>query len=116
MQNIALYFMAFLYIAAGVYHFVKPKLYLYMMPPYIPAHKLMVSLSGVAEIVFGVMLLFSETRSFGAWGIILTLIAFFTVHTYMLTEEAKFFKIPKTFRWLRIPLQVFFIWWAYQYV
>ena len=116
MQNIALYVMAFLYIAAGVYHFVKPKFYLYMMPPYIPAPKLMVSLSGVAEIVCGIMLLFPETRSIGAWGIILMLILFFSVHSYMLTEEAKFFKISKTFRWLRIPLQFFFIWWAYQYV
>ncbi len=66
MQNFALYFMAFLYIAAGVYHFVKPKFYLYMMPPYIPAHKLMVSLSGMAEIVFGIMLLFPQTRSIRA--------------------------------------------------
>ena len=91
MQNLALYFMAFLYIAAGVYHFVKPKFYLYMMPPYLPAHKLMVSLSGVAEIALGIMLLFPQTRSIGAWGIILMLISFFTVHIYMLTEEEKFF-------------------------
>ena len=116
MQESALYFMAFLYIAAGVYHFVKPKFYLYMMPPYLPAHKLMVSLSGVAEIVFGIMLLFPQTRSIAAWGIILMLISFFTIHIYMLTNEAKFFKISKIFRWIRIPLQFLLIWWAYQYV
>ncbi|MDZ7899746.1 MAG: DoxX family protein [Arcicella sp.] len=115
MQNFGLYFMAFLYIVAGVYHFVKPKFYLYMMPSYIPAHKLMVSLSGVAEIIFGVMLLFPQTRSVGAWGIILMLISFFTVHIYMLTDEAKFYKIPKIFRWIRIPLQFLLIWWAYSY-
>ena len=108
--------MAFLYIAAGVYHFVKPKFYLYMIPRYIPAHKLMVLLSGIAEIVLGIMLLFPETRSVAALGIILMLISFFPVHIYMLTDEVKFAKISKIFRWGRIPLQFLLIWWAYSYL
>jgi uncharacterized membrane protein len=115
MQNIGLYIMSFLYTAAGVYHFVKPKFYLFMMPPYIPNHTLMVALSGVAEIVLGIGLLFPQTRSLAAWGIILMLIIFFTVHIYMLTDP-KFVKVSQVFLWVRIPLQFLLIWWAYQYV
>ena len=112
MLQISLHIMSFFYIAAGVYHFVKPKFYLYMMPAYIPAHKVMVWLSGVAEVVLGIGLLFDATRSFSAWGIILMLIAFFPVHISMLIEP-RFDKISKTFRWARIPLQFLAIWWAY---
>ena len=114
MQNFAMYFMSFLYTAAGVYHFVKPKFYLFMMPPYIPNHPLMVSLSGVAEIVLGIALLFPQTRPMAAWGIILMLIVFLTVHIYMLTDP-KFAKVSKIFLWVRIPLQFLLIWWAYSY-
>jgi uncharacterized membrane protein len=56
-------------ILAGILHFVKPKFFLAIMPPYIPAHQLMVALSGVAEIIFGTGLLFDNTRSWAAWGL-----------------------------------------------
>ena len=112
MLQISLYIMSFFYIAAGVYHFVKPKFYLYMMPAYIPAHKVMVWLSGVAEVILGIGLLFDATRSFSAWGIILMLIAFFPVHISMLIDP-RFDKISRAFLWARIPLQFLAIWWAY---
>jgi uncharacterized membrane protein len=115
MQNIGLYIMALLYVAAGIYHFVNPKFYLFIMPPYIPNHALMVTLSGVAEIVLGIGLLFPQTRSIAAWGIILMLIVFFSVHIYMLMDEVKFAKVSLIFRWIRIPLQFLLIWWAYSY-
>jgi uncharacterized membrane protein len=109
MYNIGLYILAFFFTAGGIYHFVKPKFYLYMMPPYIPNHKLMVSLSGVTEIICGVGLLFTATRSLSAWGIIAMLLIF------MVTSD-KFHKISKAFLWIRIVLQFVFIYWAYLYV
>jgi uncharacterized membrane protein len=115
MYNIGLYILAFFFTAGGIYHFVKPKFYLYMMPPYIPNHKLMVSLSGVTEIICGVGLLFTATRSLSAWGIIAMLLIFFTVHIFMVTSD-KFHKISKVFLWIRIVLQFVFIYWAYLYV
>ncbi len=115
MQNIGLYLMSLLYTAAGIYHFVKPKFYLAIMPPYIPNHKLMVLLSGIAEVICGVGLLFTATRSLSAWGIIAMLLIFFTVHIYMVTSD-KFHKLPKAALWGRIVLQFLFIYWAYCYV
>ncbi|EAY31544.1 DoxX family protein [Microscilla marina] len=116
---IALYIMAVLYILAGVYHFVQPKFYLKMMPPYIPAHKLMVDLSGIAEVVLGVGLLFEPTRHWAAIGVVALLIAVFPANIYMLTEKMagrKFRKIPIGFLWFRLPLQLALIYWAYLYI
>jgi len=48
------------------------------MPPYIPAHGLMVFLSGLAEVILGVALLFPATRTYAAWGIILLFDSRFT--------------------------------------
>ena len=57
MKEISLYIMAVLYILAGANHFVKPKFYLRIMPPYIPWHKAMIYISGAAEIFLGLLLL-----------------------------------------------------------
>jgi len=115
MYNIGLYILSFFFIAGGIYHFVKPKFYLYMMPSYIPNHKLMVLLSGVTEVICGVGLLFTATRPLSAWGIIAMLLVFFTVHIFMVTSN-KFYKISKAFLWGRIVFQFVFIYWAYLYV
>lgn len=85
-----------------------------MIPPYLPNPRLLVFLSGVAEIMLGAGLLFPETRSLSAWGIILMLIAFMPVHIYMLQSE-KFRKLSRWALWARLPLQLVLIYWAYQY-
>ena len=114
MTNLSLYIQAFVYIAAGFNHFINPKMYVAIMPPYVPAHSLMVVLSGIAEIVLGVGLLFPATRSLCAWGLILLLIAVFPANVYMATSN-RFRKLPVWLRWARLPLQGILIWWAYQY-
>jgi uncharacterized membrane protein len=114
MSNLSLYIQALVYIAAGANHFISPKGYLAIMPPYIPAHNLMVTLSGIAEIVLGIGLLFPATRSLSAWGLILLLIAVFPANIYMATSS-RFLKLPAWLRWGRLPLQGVLIWWAYMY-
>lgn len=109
-----LWIMAALYILAGLMHFIKPAFYRAIMPPYIPAHQLMVLLSGVAEIALGIGLLFPATRVWAAWGLILLLIAVFPVHLYMATAP-KFAHLSPWIRWGRLPLQAVLIWWAWLY-
>ena len=111
-----LYLMAALYIFAGVMHFVKPKMYLRIMPRYIPNHKLMVTLSGVAEIGLGVGLCFPKTKNIPIYGIIAMLLVFLLVHFYMLSGEKQAAGIPKWILILRIPLQFALIYWAYLYL
>ncbi|GAB3029881.1 DoxX family protein [Spirosoma pulveris] len=114
MSNLSLYIQAVVYIAAGLNHFISPKTYLAIMPPYIPAHNLMVILSGIAEVLLGVGLLFPATRSLSAWGLILLLIAIFPANVHM-AISSRFAKLPAWLRWGRLPLQGLLIWWAYQY-
>ena len=114
MNNISLYLQAIIYIVAGLNHFINPKTYLAIMPPYIPAHQLMVTLSGVAEVILGIGLLFPVTRSLSAWGLILLLVAVFPANVYMATST-RFRKLPAWLRWGRLPLQGILIWWAYQF-
>ena len=114
MNKLSLYIQAVVYIAAGMNHFINPKNYLAIMPSYIPAHSLMVTLSGVAEVVLGVGLLFPVTRPLSAWGLILLLIAVFPANIYMALSD-RFRKFPAWLRWARLPLQGVLIWWAYHY-
>ncbi|MCF8715990.1 hypothetical protein JM658_14225 [Joostella atrarenae] len=115
MSNWHYYLMAVLYIIAGILHFISPRKYLSIMPPYIPYKKEMVYLSGVAEILFGV-LLFTTLKDYAIWGIILMLIAFIPVHIYMLKEK-KFEKVaPRWVLIIRVPLQFALMFWAYSYL
>ena len=107
--------MALFYVAAGINHFVYPLMYLKIMPPWLPAHQLLVLLSGIFEIVFAVLLFLKVTRKIGAWGIILLLIAVFPANVQMMLN---YWKQDNPLLWLailRLPIQALLIWWAYQY-
>ncbi len=108
-----LYLMSGIYVFAGVMHFIKPKIYRRMIPPYLPYPKLLNSLSGGFEILFGLGLLFDQTRSISAFGLILLLIAVFPANIYMYQRDAK--GIPRWALFLRLPLQFVLIGWAYIY-
>lgn len=70
-----LYLMATFYIVAGVYHFLKPEFYVSIMPHYLPYHLELVYISGVCEIICGLLVLFKSTRALGGWLTIALLIA-----------------------------------------
>ena len=117
MPSFGMIIMAALYILAGANHFRKPDFYLPMMPPWIPQHKLMIALSGVAEIGLGLMLFFEPTRSIAGIGIIDMLLIFFSVHIYMWqVRKTVFAKIPVAVLLLRFPLQLVLIYWAWLYI
>lgn len=111
-----LYLMGIMYVIAGINHFIKPKMYVKIMPPYIPAHLSMVYLSGIAEIVLGIAVCFAMTKNYAIYGIIAMLLVFFTVHFYMLSSTEAGAGIPKWILILRIPLQFLLIWWAWFYL
>ncbi len=111
-----LYLMAFLYISAGIMHFIRPKMYMRIMPKYLPNHKFLVLLSGIAEIVLGIALCFNSSRTFAIYGIIAMLAVFLLVHVYMLSSEKAGAGIPQWILILRIPLQFALMAWAWLYL
>ncbi len=111
-----LYLMAVIYVFAGIMHFIKPKMYLRIMPKYLPNHKLLVLLSGIAEIILGMAICFNKTRIVAIYGIIIMLAIFLLVHFYMLSGDKASAGIPKWILILRIPLQVVLMAWAWVYL
>lgn len=108
--------MAAMYIIAGVFHFVKPKAYMRIMPRYLPKHKLLVYLSGLTEIILGAALCIPILTRLAIYGIILLLLAFMPVHIYMLAEKKAALGIPKWLLFLRIGLQFGLMYWAWYYL
>jgi uncharacterized membrane protein len=93
---------------------VNPEFYLKIMPPYIPLHLETVYLSGVAEILLGAMLMFSDVQRLAAWGLILLLIAVFPANIYAYQHQ-DLLPAPPLLHLLRLPLQGLLILWAYWY-
>ncbi|MGN7809412.1 DoxX family protein [Flavobacterium sp. 22076] len=110
-----LYLMAILYILAGFNHFRNPGMYIKIIPPFFKSPKLINVVSGIAEIVLGILLMFSLTTQYAAWGIIALLIAIFPANLYMFQNKKAGFNLPKWILFVRLPLQLVLIIWAFQY-
>ena len=112
---------ALFFLISGVLHLVIPQTYMRVMPPYIPAPRAVVCVSGMFEILGGLGLLFPPVvlgfpvRKVSAWGLMALLIAVEPVHIYMVNDHNKFAAFPLWVLWVRLPLQLPLIWWAWQY-
>lgn len=104
-----------LLVGAGINHFLNTGFYVDMMPPYLPWHRALVYVSGVAEIAIGAALCIPRLASFAAWGAILLFIAVFPANVYMAMNAELFPTMSPTFLWARLPVQPLLILWAYWY-
>lgn len=112
-KRIALVALSLAFIAAGANHFVSPDFYLQMMPPYLPAHRELVIVSGVFEILGGFGVLVPRLRSKAGWGLVLLLLAVFPANLHMALNAQLFPSFSSTALYARLPFQVLFIAWAY---
>ncbi|NAS29720.1 hypothetical protein GTQ40_01940 [Flavobacteriaceae bacterium R38] len=110
-----LYLMAGIYVIIGIIHFINPKAFMRIMPRYLPYHKELVYLSGLAEIILGITVCIAATKVYAAWGIVAMLIAFFPVHIYMITNKKASLGLSKWILYGRLFLQLGLIYWAYSY-
>ena len=113
MDEAFLYAMAIFYITTGIMHFVRPAMFVSIIPPFIPVPKLVNKLVGGLEVGLGLGLIFESTRTLAAYGIILLLIAVFPANLYM--YQRKHLGIPKWLLLIRLPMQLLLIGWAYLY-
>lgn len=107
------YLLAFGFVLAGINHFANADFYLKMMPAYLPAHLFLVRLSGVFEIILGILLLTPKFSRLAAWGLIALLIAVFPANIFM-AQHAEFFpEFSQTALYLRLPMQMVLLLWTY---
>ena len=103
------YGLALLFVSAGALHFIHPETFLRIVPPALPAPRLLVLLSGAAEVAGGLGLLLPATRRGAAWGLLALLVAVFPANVYMV-GLAGALHIPAWVLWARLPLQPLLMW------
>jgi len=113
-KPISKYLLAIFMIVAGTMHFVNPEFFLKIMPPYLPLHRELVLVSGVCEILLGVLLLIPKASRFAAWGIVALLVAVFPANIYLYQNQDLMPASP-VIHFLRLPLQGVFILWAFSH-
>ena len=116
-NKISIYIMAYFYINVGVKHFTDSNWFLHIIPPYLISVGLeLVYISGVFEILLGILLLFSKYRKIAGYGIILLLIAVYPANIYLAFNEEpqKLIGISSfAASWIRLPIQFLLIAIAY---
>ena len=111
--------MGALYVVAGAGHFVLTRAFEGIVPDYLPAHRALVMVSGVAEIAGGVgVMLAARYPTLGraaAWGIVVLLVCVFPANVWMVQHPERFAGVPVWAMWVRLPLQGVLMWWAWRY-
>lgn len=109
--------LAAFFVIAGILHFLFPEPYIRMVPPQVPWPAVMVWVSGVAEIMGGIGLVLPGWRRPAAWGLVLLLIAVFPANLYIALAHVQFAGLlgKSWAQWLRLPLQLPLIYWAWRY-
>jgi uncharacterized membrane protein len=115
LKTILQYLLCVVFVLAGLNHFIDPALYLKIMPPYLPWRLFLVYLSGFFEMALGVLLLIPAFTRVAAWGLVALLVAVFPANIHMAVNPQLYPDISPLALWLRLPLQVVFIAWAYWY-
>ena len=112
-RKLALLGLSAFFVVAGANHFVNPDFYVAMMPPYLPAHLALVNLSGVFEILGGVLVLVPRVRGAAGWGVVVLLLAIFPANVHMALSPELFPDMSAAALYARLPFQALFIAWAY---
>lgn len=93
-------------------HFLRPRFYLAIMPPWLPAHRELVYASGVAEVAGGVGLM-TPARRHAGWWLLATLAAVFPANLHMALHPEDY-RVPGGRKTLlaRLPFQLVFAAWV----
>ncbi|NEW80607.1 MAG: DoxX family membrane protein [Gelidibacter sp.] len=99
-------------IYAGVQHFLKPEFFVPYVPQFLPLKMEIVYVSGVFEVLFGLLLFFKKYTKIATWGIFVLLLLFLPIHIWDVISETPAIGSKKA-AWIRLPIQfllLFLIW------
>ena len=118
-KKISLIVIPVFYIVAGSNHFLHPDSYYKIIPDYLPYPVFINLFSGFAEIILGLLFIFSKIRTIAAYGIIALLIAFIPAHIVMIQNGfclGNGYCLPQWATWVRLfPLQFLLMLWVWKY-
>lgn len=106
------------YVFAGINHFISPKFYAPLIPPYFPYPDTINWVSGAVEIALAIGVAIPKTRKNAALLIVLMLIAFIPSHIYFIQIGACAGEgslcTPIWVAWVRLfPVHPLLIYWAW---
>lgn len=103
------------FVGAGLNHFLHPRPYLTMMPPWVPAPEVMNKVAGAAEIAGGLGLLVPALRRPAGIGLLALLTAVFPANVQVARHGWPGVNMPTWALWARLPVQPLLmgiVWWA----
>jgi uncharacterized membrane protein len=106
-----------LFVGAGVNHFVIPRPYRQIVPPWTARWAdadTIVTVSGVAEVAGGLGVLVPATRRISGLWLIALLVAVFPANLHMALNPGEFRRIPRWALYARLPLQPLAMWWVWR--
>jgi uncharacterized membrane protein len=107
--------LAHMFVAIGVLHFVRPRFFEQIVPPYLPRPLALVYISGYFEILGGCCIMIPAVRRAAGWGLIALLIAVFPANLHMALNDVHVDgkATPPILLWTRLPFQAVFIVWVW---
>ena len=104
-----------LFLFTGIGHFTHTEPMAQMLPPWVPARKLLVYVTGVLEFALAIGFFVPKSRTITGWVAVGVLVVFFPVNIYAALQH-----IPMgghawgpVYLLMRAPLQVIIVWWVY---
>lgn len=109
-----------LFLLSGTIHLVRPEVFTPIVPDLLPAHRLLVILSGVAELLCAAGLAWRRTRRLAGYASAALLVAVFPANVTMAVDAWRSWQggghsglyVAGTL--VRLPLQVPLVWWAWR--
>jgi uncharacterized membrane protein len=86
-----------MFVLVGISHFAKREKLEAMIPANWPYRRALNYISGAAEIILGILLLFEATRTWAAFGLLLLLIAVFPANVYVARVKPTLYNTSRLF-------------------
>lgn len=103
--NTAQLAVAAIFTTTGVLHFIVEKFFIAIVPKKLPQPRLLVQVSGAAEMLGALGILIPGTRRVAGKGLLALLAAVYPANINMAVNSNEFKQIPKWALWARLPLQ-----------
>ena len=97
-----------MFVMVGIIHFAKREKLEALLPPHWPYRRAMNYISGAAEIILGILVLFPATRALAAYGLLLLLIAVFPANIVVARAKPTAYNISRLFFQ---PVYMAWVWW-----
>lgn len=109
-----------LFLVSGTIHLARPEVFTPIVPDLLPGHRLLVYVSGMAELACAAGLLWRRTRRLAGFASAVLLLAVFPANVTMAVDAWRSWVAGRHSGWyvvgtlVRLPLQVPLIWFAWR--